>query len=258
MPIAYSREGNIGCITLNRPPANSYNADGMLELRAAIEAAGEDNAARVVIVRSALERFFSAGADMSFLIESSLEQNLAMVDQAHETLSLMSRMPKPFIAQIGGHTLGGGMEIALACDMRFGATGRYTLGLPEVTLGIIPGNGGTQRLARLLGVSRALDLMFTGRRLTPEEAHNLGILDRLFPAEELAERTREYAEGLANGASFAIGTIKRAVYEGRTLPLDEALGLERSLLEPVLQGPELKEGISAFKEKRQPNFHAET
>jgi enoyl-CoA hydratase/carnithine racemase len=255
MPIEYTREGAIGYITLNRAPANNYDDEGMREFAACIEAAAADMQARAVIVRSAIERFFSAGADVRFLTDESVERNLEMVDLAHETLSGIARVPKIFIAQIAGHALGGGLEIALACDLRFGAQGAYTVGLPEVGLGLIPGNGGTQRLLRLVGPTRALDLMATARRLTPEEAHQLGILDRLFQADELAARTREYAEGIANGAFFAIGQIKRAVYEGRELSLDAALHLERNLVEPVLRGEEIKEGVRAFKEKRKPVFH---
>jgi enoyl-CoA hydratase/carnithine racemase len=254
MPIDYTRDGAIGYITLNRPPANNYDDAGMGELAASIEAAASDGAARVVIVRSAIERFFSAGADVRFLTDESVERNLQMVDLAHATLSAIARVPKLFIAEIGGHALGGGLEIALACDLRFGAESSYAIGLPEASLGLIPGNGGTQRLLRLVGPSKALDLMATARRLRPDEALQLGILDRLFPAAELAERTRAYAEGIAVGAVFAIGQLKRAIYDGRELPLDAALQLERSLVEPVLRGEEIKEGVAAFKEKRRPNF----
>jgi len=254
MPIEYTREGAIGYITLSRPPANSYDDEGMRELAACIEAAAADQEARVVIVRSGVERFFSAGADVRFLTEESVEANLAMVDLAHATLSTIARVPKLFIAQIGGHCLGGGLEIALACDFRFGAEGSYGVGLTETSLGLIPGNGGTQRLARLVGPTKALDLMATARRLSPQDAHQLGIFDRLFPADELAAQARAYAEAIANGATGAIGALKRAVYEGRELPLDAALQLERAILEPVLRAEEIQEGVRAFKEKRKPDF----
>jgi enoyl-CoA hydratase/carnithine racemase len=257
MPIEYTRDDAVGYITLNRPPANSYDDEGMRELAACIEAAAADTEARVVIVRSVVERFFSAGADVRFLTEESVETNLAMVDLAHATLGKMARIPKLFIAQIGGHCLGGGLEIALACDFRFGGEGKYSVGLTEANLGLIPGNGGTQRLSRLIGPTKALDLMATARRLTPEEARQFGIFDRLFPAEELAAQTRAYAEGVASSATGAIGALKRAVYEGRELPLDAALQLERSILEPVLRAEEIQEGVRAFKEKRKPDFHRE-
>jgi enoyl-CoA hydratase/carnithine racemase len=255
MPIEYTREGNVGYITLNRPPANSYDADGLDDLARAIDAAAADAGARAVVLRSAIERFFCAGADVRYLTEASIEDNLDLIDRAHATLSQIAHVPKPFIALIHGHALGGGLEIALACDLRFGTDGKYAVGLPEAGLGLIPGNGGTQRLARLLGPTKALDLMFTAKRLTPEEAHQLGILDRLFPAAEAAQRTHEYAEALANGASFAIGSIKQAVWQGVELSLQDGLKLEKSLVEPVLRGAEIQEGVQAFREKRKPVFH---
>jgi enoyl-CoA hydratase/carnithine racemase len=255
MAIEYAREGNIGYVTLDNPPANNYDAEGLDALARAIDAAAEDGAARVVVLRSAIERFFCAGADVRYLTEASIEDNLDLIDRAHAALSRIARIPKPFIALIQGHALGGGLEIALACDLRFGAEGSYAIGLPESGLGLMPGNGGTQRLARLIGPTKALDLMFSARRLKPEEAHQLGIIDRLFPAAEAAQRTQEYAEQLANGASFAIGSIKQAVWQGVELPLNEALKLEKSFVEPVLRGAEIQEGVRAFREKRKPVFH---
>jgi len=255
MPIEYACAGNVGYITLNRPPANSYDADGLDELARAIDTAAADAGARVVVLRSAIERFFCAGADVRYLTEASIEDNLDLIDRAHAALSRIASIPKPFIALIQGHALGGGLEIALACDLRFGAEGTYAIGLPEAGLGLIPGNGGTQRLARLIGPTRALDLMITARRLAPPEALQLSILDRLFPAAEAAERTREYVEQLANGASFAIGAIKQAVWQGIELALEDGLKLEKSFVEPVLRGTEIQEGVRAFREKRKPVFH---
>ena len=255
MPIGYAREGNVGYITLDRPPANSYDADGLDELAGAIDRAAADVDARAVVLRSTIDRFFSAGADVRYLTEASIEDNLDLIDRAHAALSRIARVPKPFIALIQGHALGGGLEIALACDLRFGAEGKYAIGLPEAGLGLMPGNGGTQRLARLIGPTKTLDLMFTAARLAPEEANRLGILDRLFPAEQAAQRTHEYAEQLANGASFAIGSIKQAVWQGIELSLQDGLKLEKSFVEPVLRGLEIQEGVRAFREKRKPEFH---
>jgi enoyl-CoA hydratase/carnithine racemase len=210
MAVEYTREGRVGYITLNRPPANSYDYAFMEELGGCITAAGADPDARVVIVRSALERFFSAGADVKAFTENPTERNMAMVRLAHEGLGVIARIPKIFIAQIGGIALGGGLEIALACDLRFGAEGSYVLGVPEVTLGLLPGNGGTQRLPRLIGVSRALDLMVTGRRLPPQEAYDLGILNRLVPAghrvdQECRVRGHRAALGARSGARDGAG-----------------------------------------------------
>ena len=254
MAVEYTREGRVGYITLNRPPANSYDYAFMEELGGCIAAAGADPDARVVIVRSALERFFSAGADVKAFLENPTERNMAMVRLAHDGLGVIARIPKIFIAQIGGIALGGGLEIALACDLRFGAEGSYVLGLPEVTLGLLPGNGGTQRLPRLIGVSRALDLMVTGGRLSPQDAYDLGILNRLVPAARLAEETLTYAAALAEGAQQAIGSIKRAVYEGIERPLAQGLEREAELVEGLFRSADGQEGLRAFLEKRKPQY----
>src|SRR5918912_4560096 len=214
MAAEYTREGSVGYIPLDNPPANSYDLSFMEELSECVRSAAEDEGAGAVILRSGNERFFSAGADIKAFDANSVEDNMRMISRAHEGLSEIASTPKVFIAQIGATALGGGLEMALACDLRFGAGGEYVLGLPEATLGLLPGNGGTQRLPRLIGVSKALDLMVTGRTIPPSEALGLGILDRLLPADELEEETLKYAEGLATGATGAIGSIKLAVHRG--------------------------------------------
>ncbi len=254
MAVEYSREGSVGYITLDKPPANSYDLAFMEELGGCVRSAAEDDGAGAVILRSGSEKFFSAGADIKAFNANSVEDNMRMIRQAHEGLAEIARTPKMFIAQIGASALGGGLEMALACDLRFGAEGEYVLGLPEATLGLLPGNGGTQRLPRLIGVSKALDLMVTGRTISPSEAHGLGILDRLFPADGLEEETRKYAETLAGGATEAIGSIKLAVHGGIERPLNEGLETERTLLEPLFDSEDAKEGLSAFMEKRKPEF----
>jgi len=254
MAVEYSSEGGVGYITLDRPPANSYDLAFMEELAGCVRSAAEDGGAGTVILRSGSERFFSAGADVKAFNANSVEDNMAMIRRAHEGLAEIARTPKVFIAQIGATALGGGLEMALACDLRFGAEGEYVLGLPEATLGLLPGNGGTQRLPRLIGTSKALDLMVTGRTIQPSEAHELGILDRLFPAEDLEEETRKYAVKLAGGATEAIGSIKLAVHGGIERPLDEGLKMERTLVEPLFESEDAKEGIAAFMEKRKPEF----
>lgn len=254
MAVEFSREGGLGYVTLNRPPANSYDFGFIEELDRAIQQAEADPDVRVVVVRSALERFFSAGADVRAFSENPPDRNMELVRYAHRVLGRIAQVPKVFVAQIGGHALGGGLEIALACDLRFGARGEYRVGLPEVTLGLLPGNGGTQRLPRLVGWSRALDLMVTGRTLTPEEAHAYGILDRLVPPDRLAEETAEYARRLASGAVRAVGAIKLAVRLGVDRPLEDGLRLERELVDGLFRSGDAQEGIRAFLEKRTPQF----
>ncbi len=252
--VSVNREGAVGILTLNRPPANSYELNFVRDLAAAVDQAASDDMIHVVVVKSALDKFFSAGADVKFFSSGTLESNMDMIRAEHDSLERIARIPKIFIAMIGGHALGGGLEIALACDLRFCADGDFKLGLPEVTLGLLPGNGGTQRLARLIGKNRALDLMIQGRAVSPKEALALGIVDRLFPPAELVVKTIEYADGVARGAAFAAGRIKLAVNHGTDLPLSEGLAYEREVTEEVFRSADAKEGIAAFVEKRKPSF----
>jgi len=254
MAVSLSADADIGTITLDKPPANSYDLEYVQELGAAIDAAAADDAVKVVILRSASEKFFSAGADIKAFQAGPHERNMAMIEASHRALSSIARIPKVFIAELNGHALGGGLEIPLACDLRFAGDGDYRLGTPEATLGLLPGNGGTQRLPRLIGPSRALDLMITGRTVTPQEALALGLVERLFPADEVRERTLEYAQALAGGATKAIGNIKLAVHEGIEDGLERGLERERELVEELFLSADGREGLAAFAEKRRPAF----
>jgi enoyl-CoA hydratase len=254
MAVTFSADGGIGTITLDKPPANSYDLEYIQELGEAVHrAAGEDDA-KVVILRSASEKFFSAGADIKAFQAGPHERNMEMIESSHRTLSSIARIAKVFIAEIAGHALGGGLEIALACDLRFAAEGEYRLGTPEATLGLLPGNGGTQRLPRLIGWSQALDLMITGRTVTPSEAAELGIVNAVFPADQLSERTLGYAQTLAGGATKAIANIKLAVHEGVGAGLERGLERERELVEELFLSEDGREGLAAFADKRQPVF----
>jgi enoyl-CoA hydratase/carnithine racemase len=254
MAVSLSTESGIGTVTLDRPPANSYDLEYVQELRDAVRQAAADDDVKAVLVRSASDKFFSAGADVKAFQAGPHERNMEMIRTSHETLAAIAHIPKVFIAEINGHALGGGLEIALACDLRFAADGDYRLGTPEVTLGLLPGNGGTQRLPRLIGRSRALDLMITGRTLTPLEAYERGIVDAVFPADQLHEKTHAYAQKLATGATKAIGNIKLAVNEGIDDGLEQGLRRERELVEELFLSKDGQEGVAAFTEKRQPVF----
>ena len=252
--VSVAREGALGFITFHRPPANSYNLAFVQDLAAAVDQVRGDEGVRVIVVQSALDKFFSAGADVKAFAESSYDANMQMINAEHRVLEQIEQTPKIFIAMIAGHCLGGGLEIALACDLRFAANGDFKVGVPEVTLGLMPGNGGTQRLPRLIGKARALELMITGRSVGPREAHDLGILDRLFEPGAVAQQTREYANALANGPTFAIGSIKLSVNTGIQLPLHEGLAYERELTARLFQSEDAREGIAAFGEKRKPAY----
>jgi enoyl-CoA hydratase/carnithine racemase len=252
--ITFAKSGKIGYITLNRPPANSYEIGFMRQLNDSIGAADADKEVRVVVVKSDLAKFFSAGADVKAFMANDKAGNMSMIRLAHQTLNKMRESGKIFIAAIQGHALGGGLEISLACDLRFAEEGSYKLGLPEVTLGLLPGNGGTQRLPRLIGANKALEMMITGETVGPQEALQLGLVNRLYPPGQLMEQTQAYAEKLAGGASVAVRHIKQAVYEGVEMSLDEALALERALIEPLFDTEDAQEGFAAFAEKRQPVY----
>jgi enoyl-CoA hydratase/carnithine racemase len=249
--VSFSAEGSVGTITLDHPPANSYDIQFMLDLADTIGEANSHEAVRVVVVRSASERFFSAGADVKRFLANDADANMEMISLAHDALASIARSPKLFVAWIAGHALGGGLEIALACDLRYAAEGPYRLGTPEVTLGLLPGNGGTQRLPRIIGRGPALELLLTGRQLTPDEAHRLGIVSGLF-ADEDGFRAR--VEKLAVGPPLAVANIKRAVYQGLDVTLEEGLTLERRLIEQLFRSRDAHEGLTAFSERRTPTF----
>jgi len=252
--VTFSTSDAVGFITLNRPPANSYEINFMRDLDAAIGAANGDADTKAVILKSASQKFFSAGADVKAFMANTAAANMEMIRFAHQALDRMAASGKVFIAAINGHALGGGLEMALACDLRFAAEGTYKIGLPEVTLGLLPGNGGTQRLPRLIGANRALEMMITGETVGPEEALRLGLVNRLFPVDKLIEETEACARKLAAGATVAIGRIKQAVYRGMSMNLSDALALERQLIEPLFDSEDAQEGFAAFAEKRQAIF----
>lgn len=252
--INYGCADGVGRIEMHRPPANSYHIDVIRELDAAITAAERDADCKVVVLRSSLPGFFCGGADIKRFLANTPRQNQDFIALAHECLSRIGTSNKIYIAEIAGHALGGGLEFALACDLRFAAMGRYKLGLPEVTLGILPGNGGTQRLPALIGASRALEMMITGVPVSPEDAHRIGLVDHLYEAEELAERTAAFAGSLAAAATFAIGKIKRSVWDGIGQPLEAGLASERRNIGLLFNSDDAREGFAAFTDKRPAKF----
>jgi enoyl-CoA hydratase/carnithine racemase len=253
MSVTFEHHDGVGSIALDNPPANSYDLQVMSEFGAAVDDAIESSA-RAVVVRSASEKFFSAGADVKKFLEGDVAANMEMIGVSQAAFRRMAAADAVFIAHIAGHALGGGLEIALACDVRLATAGHYKLGTPEVTLGLLPGNGGTQRLTRLLGPSRAMDVLLTGRTFTPAEAHDWGLIAALYDPEEADDRVRAYAVTLARGPALAIAAIKRCVHEGGELPLSEGLALEAELVEHLFGSRDAREGLHAFVEKRAPEF----
>jgi enoyl-CoA hydratase/carnithine racemase len=174
---------------------------------------------------------------------------------AQETLGKIERTPKVFLAVLNGHTVGGGLEIALATDIRFAAdSANIQIGLPEIKLGVLPGTGGTQRLSRLIGKSRALDLMLTARTVSPQEALDLGIVNYIYPLEDVLSKAEEYAQNIVHGATRAAGLIKQAVVQGTEVHLDAGFFMERELQNRLFSSEDAQEGLQAFIDKRQPEF----
>jgi enoyl-CoA hydratase/carnithine racemase len=254
--VSLSRERDrVALIHFNRPPANSYNRAFLDQLNAAVdEVRWDPDIQGAVLVSDLAPRFFSAGADVVNFRNSTQAQRVMTVLHAHEILLKIEHTPKVFVAAISGHALGGGLEIALACDLRFAAEGEYRLGLPEVSLGLLPGNGGTQRLTRLIGRTRALDMMLTSTTVQPAQALELGIVDRLFAAERVQDEAVEYVAKLAQGPTLAIGNVKVATRIGADLPLEGALALEREAVWRLFMSEDAAEGLAAFGEKRAPKW----
>jgi enoyl-CoA hydratase/carnithine racemase len=252
LAVTLEKQGKVAVIWLDRPPANSYNREFIDELNAAIDELRFDENLGAAVVASKSAKFFSAGADIQMFQSVSLAYKFAFVNHAHEVLNKIEHTPKLVVAAVNGHALGGGLEIALACDLRFAAEGEFFLGLPEVSLGLLPGSGGTQRLTRLIGKSRAMDLMVRGERVGPQQALELGLVNRLLPADQLVETTLEYAEQLASGPTYAIGQIKIAAGLGAEWPLEAGLAIEREAVFRLFASEDAAEGLKAFSEKRKP------
>jgi enoyl-CoA hydratase/carnithine racemase len=254
MPVDFSVEQGVGIISLNRAPANAYDWQMLRQLSQAVQSVREDPKVRVALVRSALPKFFCTGADISTLQNSDSAQFANFLTLAHETVDMIGRTPKLFIAAIAGHCIGGGLEIALACDFRVAAQAKFRLGLAEVNLGLSPGMGGTQRLPRLIPKSRALHMMVTGEPVGPDEALQLGLVDRLFPEETFQDEVQKFAQKLAAGPTMAQGYIKLSVNMGLETSLAEGLAIERAHQNQLFASEDVAEGLKAFLEKRAPKY----
>ncbi|MCS0542556.1 enoyl-CoA hydratase/isomerase family protein [Aeromonas veronii] len=233
---------------------NSYDLEFYKELNAAIDDIRFDNDIKVAVLMSDMPKFFSAGANINFLKSAEPRFKTQFCLFCNETLDKIARSPQIWIACLEGHTVGGGLEMALACDLRFMGDQAGKIGLPEVSLGVLAGTGGTQRLARQVGHSKALDLNITGETLTPQEALDINLVDRVFPQEETRAKTLEYAEKIANSASYATSNIKLSIMNGKEMPLNVAIRYEGELQNLLFRSQDAQEGLSAFIEKREPNW----
>jgi enoyl-CoA hydratase len=256
--VNYTVSDGIAIIELTNPPANTYSYEMMSQLDAAILQARFDENVHVLLLRGSGEKFFSAGAEISMLNAVTPTFKYYFCLHANETLTRLEQTPKLVIAALNGHTVGGGLEIALACDIRIARRGAGKVGLPEVTLGVLPGTGGTQRMARALPKNKAIELMTEGKLLSFEEAQGLGLINYVYESENYWDQVMIYAKSFCppNKASKAVGRIKRAVQSGAEVAFSESLAIERELQQFLFQSEDAKEGIAAYSEKRKPEFKA--
>ncbi len=259
--IAYTVADGVAVIELNDPPANTYSYEMMQEIDTAVLSARMDEAVHVIVITGAGEKFFCAGANIGMLKSATPAFKYYFCLHANETMNRLEQTPKLVIAGLNGHTVGGGLEVAMAADIRVARQGGGKIGLPEVALGVLPGTGGTQRLARLLGKAKALDLMVSGTLLSFEEARDLGLINQVWGEADLnGRRFREalldYARQFTppHRASRAVGHIKRAVQSGLEMSFSDALSLERELQQRLFESDDAREGIAANLEKRTPRF----
>ncbi|MDH3733206.1 MAG: enoyl-CoA hydratase/isomerase family protein [Gemmatimonadota bacterium] len=256
--VRYEVQDGVAVFTMDDPPANTYTHEMMRDLDEAILQARFDENVHVIVIRGEGAKFFSAGANINMLQTSDPYFKYFFCLHANETLTRLEQTPKLVIAALNGHTVGGGLEIAMACDLRIARAEGGKIGLPEVNLGVLPGTGGTQRLGRMLGKSKAIELMVEGRTFDFDEALELGLVNKIYEGEEeeYFEAVMEYAKQFVPPAkaSRAVGRIKRAVCSGVEVPFSEGLAIERELQQLLFQGEDAKEGLSAYIDRRAPEF----
>lgn len=258
--VTYHTADGVATLTLNDPPANTYSYEMLQQLDAAILRARMDESVQVIVLTGQGEKFFCAGANISMLNDVTPTFKYYFCLHANETLNRLEQTPKLVIAAINGHCVGGGLEVAMAADIRLARKNAGKMGLPEVNLGVLPGTGGTQRLVRLVqNKSLAIELMATGELFTFERGAELGLVNHLYETathEEFMAQVTAYARRFTtpNRAAMSVGRIKRAVQTGAELSFESGLALERELQQLLFQSEDAKEGIAAYVEKRQPNF----
>src|SRR5579864_3637698 len=243
------KDGEIVLITINRPEKlNALNLEVMNEFISILDNLEKDSS-KVIIITGDGPKAFSAGADIEYMSKIGSTEAEKYALRGHEVLNKIEKLEKPVIAAINGYALGGGCELGLACDIRF-ASPNAQLGQPEVTLGICPGWGGTQRLLRIIGPSRAKDLIFSGRKITAEEAFSMGLINKIFPSESLLYETRAYAKAISKNSNFAIGVSKMLVNRGTDANLDTGLKLEIYSWAVCFSTKDREERMRKFVEKK--------
>jgi enoyl-CoA hydratase len=256
--INYRADAGVAVIEMDDPPANTYTYEMNRQMDEAILKARFDNDVHVIVITGKGDKFFSAGANIKMLNSVDPTFKYYFCLHANEMLLRLEHTPKLVIAAINGHCVGGGLEIAMAADLRIARKDAGKMGLPEVNLGVLPGTGGTQRLSRIVGKNKAIELMVTGNTFTFEEGKEWGLVNDIFERENFMENVMEYARQFCppNKASKAVGNIKRSVQSGWEVPMESALAIERELQQRLFASDDAKEGIAAYVEKRPATFTA--
>jgi len=255
--LEFDLSDEIATITVSRPDKlNALDNDTLVELAGAFEGAFDHDDVKVIVLTGAGSKSFVAGADIQMLSEQGTLDGRSNGQIGQDVMALIAEGPKPVIAAVNGYALGGGLELALACDFRY-ASSNAIFGLPEVSLGIIPGYGGTQRLPRLIGRGRALEMILTGEKINAEEALRVGLVNRVVEPEQLIEVTRKTASVIASRGPLAVMFAKEAVSRGTNVPLSDGLAIEADLFGLVSSTKDMKEGMRAFLDKRAPDFEGE-
>ncbi|MBW3654525.1 MAG: enoyl-CoA hydratase/isomerase family protein [Gemmatimonadetes bacterium] len=257
--VHYEVQDGVAIFTLDDPPANTYTHEMMRQIDACILRARFDNTVDVIVITGKGDKFFCAGANINMLQKADPTWKYYFCLHANETLLKLEHTPKLVIAALNGHTVGGGLEIAMAADLRIARRGAGKIGLPEVALGVLPGTGGTQRLTKLVGASKAIELMVQGNNIDMDEAAAMGIVNRVIDAgdrDAFLASVLEYARQFTrpSKATFAVGNIKRSCQSGAELPLEQGLALERELQALLFNSQDAKEGLNAYVEKRTAQF----
>jgi enoyl-CoA hydratase/carnithine racemase len=250
----YTVEDRMAIITLDHPPVNAFNSQTMKDLDAALDMALSDEEAKVIIITGAGRMAFVAGADISEIDQiRDADHARELLRAGHRVFSKIETSKKPVIAAINGICLGGGLEMAMACHIRV-AGDRARIGQPEINLGIIPGWGGTQRLPRIVGPSKAAEMILTGDPITAQEAYRLGLINKVVPMGDVLKEAKGLARKIAGKSAVAIGCTMEAIERGRHLPLAEAMEVETEQWRTLVDSEDMKEGVQAFLQKRQPQF----
>jgi enoyl-CoA hydratase len=268
----------VGIVTINKPPANAISYSFILELKDLIPKIEKDDKIRCVLFRSSVKKFFSAGADLTDLPEDvivklsaitattdfkqlikdvlpSISNRLAGIfKEVHQVFNSIENLKKPTIAVINGHALGGGLELAMTCDFRFMGRGVGKVGLPELKLGLLPLGGGTQRLPRLIGKSRAMELLLDSDKIEADKALSIGLVHKVFESDKIEEEALVFAKKMAKGPTYSIGLLKKCVNQGMDKELSEGLKIEISAFNDLIKSEDMIEGIISFLEKREPHY----